>query len=433
MSVPRKYPPAFRPEDWNAMVDAANGMTISGVVVQYLPDFTVRNNGGFYEAIDDHGILTFGGSDWATTNHVDGTKAQDVINAAIVAAGDGVVHCKGDIPCTDKIVITVNANSQFRFEFEKLEFTNDTDGIHVNGTNTYNRFRGYVKGGYLETSAANYSHTALKVSNIVGGRFEIGQIWCMTSTTTGSNGVLCENDAAVATDSALNTFRINLITGYGYGYHITATGGGANTHNAFYDCFITHCYNGVYLYDGGGADGTTAANIFFNVEANAYGWGGTIQDYGFYNQGNGNTYINCRVTDGPSLIYDFYTVNCLGNSRAMLIHCYGVSFGGDPSWFIYYGTGATEGTLAESDVLSAPFAVDSTGLRIFTVAHGLPYPNPDSIQATLVCDAHQDWAATVMQAGFDDTFTYWRVNVTIASASGGETARINVHTKAAAT
>jgi hypothetical protein len=83
MSYPRKYAVAtaagdhLKDLDWDAMVDAANGMTTSGATIQYPYSYLIRKSGGFYESVDDHGIITYGGS--SDAGGADGTDPSAVI------------------------------------------------------------------------------------------------------------------------------------------------------------------------------------------------------------------------------------------------------------------------------------------------------------------------------------------------------------------
>jgi hypothetical protein len=90
MSYPRKSTTILaandycREPDWDAMVDAANGMNIAaGVTIQYPYSFIVRNVGGVYDAISDNGILTYGGS--GDVGGIDGDDATAVIQATLDA------------------------------------------------------------------------------------------------------------------------------------------------------------------------------------------------------------------------------------------------------------------------------------------------------------------------------------------------------------
>jgi hypothetical protein len=111
MSFPRKFPTSdglgVDERDHNAIVDRVNGISVEGITVQYPCSYIVRDNGGFYEAIDQFGNLTYGGS--ADAGTVDGDNAAAVINAAIVATealGGGKIHFQtGNYTLTDKIHI----------------------------------------------------------------------------------------------------------------------------------------------------------------------------------------------------------------------------------------------------------------------------------------------------------------------------------------
>jgi hypothetical protein len=87
MTYPRKWAVAtatgdhLKDLDWDAMVDAANGMNIAGgVTIQYPYSFCVRNVGGVYDAINGNGVLTYGGS--SDAGGIDGGDAAAVIQEA---------------------------------------------------------------------------------------------------------------------------------------------------------------------------------------------------------------------------------------------------------------------------------------------------------------------------------------------------------------
>jgi hypothetical protein len=87
MSYPRKWAVAtaagdhLKDLDWDAMVDAANGMDLSGYVLQYPFSYIIRKVGGVYDAVDDNGVQTFGGS--GDAGGVDGAVFADVLQATI--------------------------------------------------------------------------------------------------------------------------------------------------------------------------------------------------------------------------------------------------------------------------------------------------------------------------------------------------------------
>jgi hypothetical protein len=111
VSLPRKYPPQFQPEDWNAMVDRVNGITLNGVRA-YPYNYLIRNVGGVYDAIDESANLAFGGS--SDANGVDGHEYSEVIQAAldVLASSSGIVlHRDGayiantEVTVPDKVAI----------------------------------------------------------------------------------------------------------------------------------------------------------------------------------------------------------------------------------------------------------------------------------------------------------------------------------------
>jgi hypothetical protein len=89
MTYPRKYATAtaagehLKDLDWDSMVDAANGMTTSGVTVQQPYSYIFRINGGFYESLTDHGLVAYGGS--GNVGGASGASASAVLQATIDA------------------------------------------------------------------------------------------------------------------------------------------------------------------------------------------------------------------------------------------------------------------------------------------------------------------------------------------------------------
>jgi hypothetical protein len=89
MTYPRKYATAtaagdhLKDLDWDSIVDAANGMTTSGVTVQQPYSYIFRINGGFYESLTDHGLVAYGGS--GNVGGASGASASAVLQATIDA------------------------------------------------------------------------------------------------------------------------------------------------------------------------------------------------------------------------------------------------------------------------------------------------------------------------------------------------------------
>lgn len=95
---PRKYPVTggggLNEHDHNAIVDHINGILSEGVF-EYNYDYKIRENGGYYEAININGQLVYGGSDDA--GDVDGTDASAVTQAACDALPDTLPYRGGVI------------------------------------------------------------------------------------------------------------------------------------------------------------------------------------------------------------------------------------------------------------------------------------------------------------------------------------------------
>jgi hypothetical protein len=135
MSLPAKYPPQVTPASWNAMVDAANGMDLSGYVMQYPFSYIVRSVGGVYDAVDDNGVQAFGGG--GDAGGVDGGDAGAVIQACITAlyAIGGVIKITaGTFPYTNTLKPT-DSGSQLIFLEGLGEYTTVLSYTGVEGTN----------------------------------------------------------------------------------------------------------------------------------------------------------------------------------------------------------------------------------------------------------------------------------------------------------
>jgi hypothetical protein len=78
MSAPRKYPPQFRPEDWNLMCDFFSGFTPSGTFVN-ANDFTITTDGAGVYSASNASQTVYGGT--ADAGGADGHSLVDVANA----------------------------------------------------------------------------------------------------------------------------------------------------------------------------------------------------------------------------------------------------------------------------------------------------------------------------------------------------------------
>ena len=94
---------------------------------------------------------------------------------------------------------------------------------------------------------------------------------------------------------------------------------------------------------------------------------------------------------------------------------------------------ATEGyTLPIASVatlLSATFAIDSTGVKTITTAHGLASaPSIQDVQLTVTEDSNvDDWAFNLLKVeSVDATNVVAKINVSTASATGGATAKLAI-------
>lgn len=95
------------------------------------------------------------------------------------------------------------------------------------------------------------------------------------------------------------------------------------------------------------------------------------------------------------------------------------------------GTGSVmfgnRGYITENNVLSGTFAIDSTGIKTVTIAHGLSYtPSVEHCQLTVIEVTNVDnWAYNLLKIdSVDATNVTAKVNVSTASATGGATAKL---------
>jgi hypothetical protein len=131
MSLPAKYPPQVTPASWNAMVDAANGMDLSGYTLEYSFNYIVRNVGGVYDAINKNGVLTYGGS--SDAGGVDGGDAAAILQA-IINTSTGVplsIRCLGTI--TYGTTVTIAAKDFLTIVFDKIIMTEDDPAFMITG------------------------------------------------------------------------------------------------------------------------------------------------------------------------------------------------------------------------------------------------------------------------------------------------------------
>jgi hypothetical protein len=130
MSYPRKSATILaandycKEADWDAMVDAANGITISGIR-NYPCNYIIRNNGGEWEAIDSQHNLVYGGSGDEGT--IDGSDSSAVCVAAINAcstAGGGTVVAMGTY--TAPVTVTAVTTLADKVTFKGVGYVNWT-------------------------------------------------------------------------------------------------------------------------------------------------------------------------------------------------------------------------------------------------------------------------------------------------------------------
>lgn len=80
-------------------------------------------------------------------------------------------------------------------------------------------------------------------------------------------------------------------------------------------------------------------------------------------------------------------------------------------------------------LLSATFAIDSTGVKTVTTAHGLPTtPSIEDVQVSITEDTDvDDWAFDLLKVeSVDATNVVCKINVSTASATGGATAKLAI-------
>ena len=90
---------------------------------------------------------------------------------------------------------------------------------------------------------------------------------------------------------------------------------------------------------------------------------------------------------------------------------------------------AASGITKATTLLSATFAIDSTGVKTVTTAHGLSStPAIQDIQLTVTEDSNvDDWAFNLLKVeSVDGTNVVAKINVSTASATGGATAKLAI-------
>jgi hypothetical protein len=275
MSLPAKYPPQVTPASWNAMVDAANGMTVAGgVTIQYPYTFIVRVNGGFYEAVNSYGVITYGGS--GDIGGIDGTYASSVIQAALNALTAGrtwveKVVFKGSITLTAQI--TVPNYTEIDLTDAILTANNLPCALTYGGVfyiaNTSQNI--IIHGGKINAAAANQTDKTKNICGIyVGNTSDVihiydvyiqNALWCGICFDVGvTNSVIrnvridnsgSEYTGAFPPHAIYCDGANNLIIDKVYCYNnILASGGGViKLADHIYDARITNCliktYSGI--------------------------------------------------------------------------------------------------------------------------------------------------------------------------------------------
>lgn len=87
------------------------------------------------------------------------------------------------------------------------------------------------------------------------------------------------------------------------------------------------------------------------------------------------------------------------------------------------------GWATENNVLSGTFAIDATGLKTVTIAHGLSYtPSKEHCQLTVLEETNvDDWAYNLLKVdSVDATNVTAKINISTASATGTATARLGL-------
>jgi hypothetical protein len=135
MSLPRKYPPQFQPEDWNAMVDRVNGFAPSGNFV--IPCNFILSFDGTYYAANNSTQIVYGGEYWdeapvdpahsGSGNGVDGTDSYTVLAACItaLASNGGNIVIKGPMEIAGLDSLTHDINL---FGLGEVEITTSSAG-----------------------------------------------------------------------------------------------------------------------------------------------------------------------------------------------------------------------------------------------------------------------------------------------------------------
>lgn len=190
MSYPAKSPPAVTPANWNAMVDAVNGVTIDGVRA-YHYNYLIRSNGGVYEAIDYAANLAFGG-----TSDAGGIDGDDLaaVEAACVSALSGGIILMQDVAHNHSQVLPANVTVIENKNGAERAFIDDASSINGYYTVTIGAgddagkyFCQDSQGRYINPYTSTNSSTTIQyaIDNIAtyGTVETVGEITLTTSLT----------------------------------------------------------------------------------------------------------------------------------------------------------------------------------------------------------------------------------------------------------
>jgi hypothetical protein len=234
----------------------------------------------------------------------------------------------------------------------------------------------------------NYGGTAVKLQ----GQAQLNTLRDLHITQQFTNGVLLSSDSSSNYVNGNSFFNIHVL-GAVYGYIMTIAGTGIIQSNNFVVCW--------YHYVVGGLDAFT------------------IDD-------SGNQFTNCWASDVP---------NTQHAARLLATSSYTVFQSG------YFGVGLVQnlgtdnefhdviGYVTENTVLSPAFAIDGVALITVTIPHGLSItPTIQDCTLTVLEDTNvDDWGYNLLKVdNVGAANVVAKINVTVASATGGATAKLSL-------
>lgn len=281
----------------------SNPIWISPGAYPGAPSYTVWRDGDNYFAKDENGYLAFSGTNASGI-------IQNAIDAAATQGGGDVYLLGGEKPSTAFLIsysIIVKEYVHLRGQASHgsthciLRVYADVPGIIVNTGGVS------VSNLYIDVLYDGYNHAAIFLNSSTGvNRVSISNVQIYRLRTYGYDDATAIHLNSLATNYGIQFTRfygVYIQGGFKYGVLVNASDAAGGTHpwangNEFVSCTIDGAQYGFVLFNSG--DGVTNNNQFTDCRVQAQSDANGYTAEGIRIDGDGNTFINCKVWDMPS-------------------------------------------------------------------------------------------------------------------------------------